>query len=367
MSKNSKGQVSAISQISADWLSLCNEGVSTLPFLRPEWFTAFTNSFGDKIKVLTTQKDSRLTAILPLSSVSGDLHGVPVRILRSVYNLNTPRFDLIHANDPDSRHEMTRELWESIKNDSSWDVLEFRLVPHESWLHDILLLADGEGHRTGIWEMDGAPYVAIPEGETVDDAVKSYFSGSRKRFNKELDRRLRRLQEMGSVDFCVTDDYDAATMRTFFEVESSGWKGRMGTAAANDPNVVRLHEEFASSSAVRGALSTYQLKLDGKTIAISLNIRFGSKIAHWKTAYDESYSQYAPGNLLFRELVRNCARGGISEIDLLSPALPYKLVWSTGVREHSALYVFRKGLVGKLLWAWKFKLALNLRNLAKKH
>lgn len=367
MSKTSKGQVSAISQISAGWSAVCDEGASSLPFLRPEWFTAFADSFGEKIKVLSTRKDAGLTSILPLSAGSGSLHGVPVRVLRSAYNLNTPRFDLIHTNDSNSRREVTRELWESIKHDSSWDVLEFRLVPRESWLHDILLIADGEGHRTGVWEMDGAPYVAIPEGETTDDAVKSYFSGSRKRFNKELDRRLRRLQEVGNVDFCATDDYDAATMRTFFEVESSGWKGRMGTAAANNPNVVRLHEEFASSIASSGALHTYQLKLDGKTIAISLNIRFGNKIAHWKTAYDESYSQYAPGNLLFRELVRNCARDGISEIDLLSPALPYKLVWATGVREHSALYVFRKGLVGKLLWAWKFKLALNLRNLAKKH
>jgi len=366
MSTNSIGQITTISEVSAEWTAVCDEGATSLPFLRPEWFTAFADSFGEKIEVLSTKKETGLTSILPLMSASGSLHGVPVRILRSAHNLNTPRFDLIHTVDPNSRRESTRDLWDSIKNDKSWDVLEFRLVPHDSWLHDILHLADNDGHRTGVWEMDGAPFVSIPIGDTVDDALERYFSGSRKRFKKELDRRLRRLQEIGRVEFCVTDQYDAATMKTFFDVESSGWKGREGTAASNDPNVVRLHEDFASSLAERRALSIYQLKLDDTTIAISLNILFDDKIAHWKTAYDETFSQYAPGNLLFRELLRNGIRDGISEIDMLSPALPYKLVWSTGVREHSALYVFRKGLVGKLLWAWKFKFALYLRRFAKK-
>ncbi len=357
------GGIEIIGRISAEWTALCNEGARTAPFFRPEWFTAFVRNFEKEVDVVTIRPNGKLRAVLPLSKKRGTLHGIPVRKLQSIFNLNTQRFDLIHGADEGDRDSVTRSIWNTIKGSSGWDVLEFRLVRSDSWLADVLDLAEKEDYRTGVWEMDSAPYITLPQAEDKQQAITDFFKGSRKHLRQELDRRLRRLKELGDVEFVVSTEASPELMQTYFALESKGWKGRGGTAVTDDPLVARMHEEFAREVAANQSLFVYQLKLDGKTIAMSLNIRYGDETIHWKTSYDEEYSKYSPGNLLFRELLSDCIRDGSTEIDFLSPATPNKRFWATGEREHVALYIFRPGLFGKLLWTWKFKIITRLRGL----
>lgn len=357
------GGIEIINRISAEWTALCNEGASTAPFFRPEWFTAFVRNFEKKVDVVTVRLNGKLRAVLPLSTKRGTLHGVPVRKLQSIYNLNTQRFDLIHGADEADRNSITRSIWKTLKATDGWDVLEFRLVRGDSWLADVLTLAEKEGYRTGIWEMDSAPYITLPQAEDKQPAITEFFKGTRKHLRQELDRRLRRLKELGDVEFVVSTEASQELMQTYFALESKGWKGRGGTAVTDDPLVARMHDEFAREVAANQSLFVYQLKLNGKTIAMSLNIRYGDETIHWKTSYDEEYSKYSPGNLLFRELLSDCIRNGSTEIDFLSPPTPNKRFWATGEREHVALYIFRPGLFGNLLWAWKFKIISGLRGL----
>ena len=357
------GGIEIISRISGEWTALCNEGASTAPFFRPEWFTAFVRNFENKVDVVTIRLNGKLRAVLPLSKKRGTLHGIPIRKLQSIYNLNTQRFDLVHGADEADRKSITGSIWNSIKGRPGWDVLEFRLVRRDSWLADVLAFAEKEDYRTGVWEMDSAPYITLPQAEDKQQAVTDFFKGSRKHLRQELDRRLRRLKELGDVEFVVSTEESPELMRTYFALESKGWKGRGGTAVTDDPLVARMHEEFAREVAANQSLYVYQLKLDGRTIAMSLNIRYGDETIHWKTSYDEEYSKYSPGNLLFRELVSDCIRDGSTEIDFLSPATPNKRFWATGEREHVALYIFRPGLVGTLLWTWKFRIITRLRGL----
>lgn len=357
------GGVEVIGRISDEWTALCKEGSSGVPFFRPEWFTAFVRNFEKNIELVTVRCNGKLRAVLPLSRKQGSLHGVPVRKLQSIYNLNTQRFDLVHGADEADRKTITSSIWNTLKGTGGWDVLELRLVRSDSWLADLLDLAEKEGYRTGVWEMDSAPYITLPGSEDKEQAITDFFKGSRKHLRQELVRRLRRLKELGEVEFVVSTEVSHELMQTYFALESKGWKGRGGTAVTDDPLVARMHEEFAQEVAANGSLFVYQLKLDGKTIAMSLNIRYGDETIHWKTSYDEEFSKYSPGNLLFRELLSDCIRDGSTEIDFLSPATPNKRFWATGEREHVALYIFRPGVVGTLLWTWKFKIITGLRGL----
>jgi CelD/BcsL family acetyltransferase involved in cellulose biosynthesis len=244
-----------------------------------------------------------------------------------------------------------------------WDVVETRLVRRDSWLADVVELAEREGYRTGIWQMDGAPFISLPNAEDKKRAIADFFGSSRKHLRQELDRRLRRLRELGEVEFIVTPGCSAQLLKTYFDLEARGWKGRGGTAVTDDPNVVRLHEDFANEVAARNALFVYELRFNGTTIAMSMNIRDGDTMIHWKTSYDEEYSRYAPGNLLFRQLLSDCIQDGLSEIDFLSPSTPNKRTWATGERDHVAFYIFRRGFLGSLLWAWKFRVVGGLRSL----
>ncbi len=357
------GGVELIDRLSDEWTELCDEGASSDPFLRPEWFSAFVRNFENEIDLVTVRRDGKLRALLPVVKKSGSIHGIPVRKLQTVYNLNTQRFDLVHGADETEKKIIVNAVWEVIRDTTRWDVMEMRLVKKDSWFGDVLTLAESEKHKTGIWPMDGAPFITLPQSDDKVSSIDNFFKGSRKHFRQELDRRLRRLKEIGDVEFVVTQGFTTCLINTYFDLESNGWKGRSGTAVTDDPLVAQMHEEFAANVAEKQSLFVYQLKLDGKIIAMSLNIKQGPRIIHWKTSYDEKYSRYSPGNLLFRKLVQDCINDGHHEIDLLSPVTVNKKAWATSEREHVAFYIFRRSFIGYLLWNWKFHVISRLREL----
>lgn len=357
-----KGGVEIITSLANDWIGLCDEGASRVPFLRPEWFAALLANFKKRTEVITVRRNGNLRAILPLMRSKDKLHGLPVRKLQAVFNPNSPCFDIVHSPDEGERTELVGGIWKQLKEAKGWDVFECRLVKGGSWLEELLAHARREGHSTGIWPMDRAPYITVPTPE-ADGSINSYFSGSRKHLKKELSRRLKRLKESGEVRFAVTKDFRPETIDRFLEVENRGWKGRAGTAAIQDGKAAALHADFARSMAREGNLLIYELLLDSRTIAMCINIKYGERLFHWKTTYDEEYSRFSPGNLLFNRLLIDSSVEGIREIDFLCPELPYKKVWSTGARDHVALYIFRRSITGWMAWVWKFMVISRLRTL----
>ena len=359
--KTITGGVETIEKLRAEWTELCEEGASSEPFFRPEWFAAFVENYESEILLLTVRRGGKLRAVLPLVRKNDFLHGVPARKLQAVFNLQTQRFDLIHGADETEREKIIEAVWTAIKKLSKWDVLEMRLVRKDSWLNDLLALAEVENHRTGIWQMDGAPFVTLPQGADKPKLIEEFDKTLKKHFRQELKRRLRRLQELGAVEFVRTREYSPELMRRYFDLEAESWKGRGGTAVLCDEKAVGLHDDFARAVADRDALFVYELRLDGATIAMSVNIMEQRKTVFWKTAFDENYSRYSPGNLLIREFLADCLRQNSTELDMLSPAAEYKKVWASGEREHAAFYVFQRGIVGSMLWKWKFSLISRLR------
>jgi len=355
------GGVEIIVRIFAEWTTLCDEGASNHPFFNPEWFVAFVKNFDCGILLLTVRYGEKLRAVLPLMRKKESLHGIPVRKLQAVFNLNTQRFDLIHGADETERKKVVKALWKEIKKQTKWDVLEMRLVKKDSWLNDLLALAESENYRTGIWQMDAAPFITLPQAEDKEKLIEDYFNSISKKRRQDLNRRLRRLKELGKVEFVVTRDYSEELMKRYFELEARGWKGRSGTAVSDDPRVVKLHDDFARGAAAKNALFIYELKLDGKTIAMQLRMMYNRQTMCWKTAYDEEYARYSPGNLLFKEFLTDCLRKGSMEIDLLSPPSSSKSLWASGERELVGFYVFRRGLFGSMLWWWKFSVISRLR------
>ncbi len=352
------GGVDAIHALAPEWSALCDEGACPDPFLRPEWFTALAESFGYDVELITIRRTGRLRAVLPVMSGSARMHGLPVKRLGAAYNLNTQRFDLIHGADHSEKPAVLNELWKSLKKRRDWTVAEMRLVRKDSWIADLLELAEADGYRTGIWQMDAAPYITLPDEPC---SINELLRNSRKQLRQQLDRRKRRLAEAGDLEYSVSRSYSPDLVDRFLDVETQGWKGRKGTAVAADASVVDMHHRFARSVGDRGWLRGYEFRLDGRTIAMCLNIRCGDDMYHWKTAYDEAFGRFSPGNILFKMFVADCLAQGVKRIDLLSPSTINKRYWTSLEREHVAFYIFQPGIVGTLLWAWKFLLASTVR------
>lgn len=112
---------------------------------------------------------------------------------------------------------------------------------------------------------------------------------------KDIERNLRRLRDLGDLQFERATDSALVTKRIeqFLAVEHSGWKGKAGTSFLSDPQ----HARFARKAFCPhlGQTSVDSLLLDGTPIALSVNIRAGATLFTPKCAYDEAYRKYGPG------------------------------------------------------------------------
>ncbi|MCD9185624.1 MAG: GNAT family N-acetyltransferase [Pyrinomonadaceae bacterium] len=361
------GGLEIIENLSAEWIGLCEEGASNEPFFRPEWFLAFVKNFEKEILLVTVRKNGKLKAVLPLVKKKDFLHGFPVTKLGSIFNLQSQRFDLIHTTEESEKEEILNALWWEIKRQKGWNVFETRLTYKTSWLADLLKIAGRENYKTGVWEMDDAPFVRLPEGENKNELVENYFKNLSKNRRKLLSKNLRHLQEMGKVEFCMTRGFSRELIEKYFALEAQSWKARAGTDVNSDERIAKLHEDFACECAAKNVLFIHELKLDGKTIAMYLSIGFDERrTIGWKMSFDENYARFSPGNVLFREVLSECMRQNSTELDMLSPSNYNKKLFASGTREHAAFYIFQKGIYGSSLNFWKFSAVSHLRKFKSK-
>jgi Acetyltransferase (GNAT) domain len=155
-------------------------------------------------------------------------------------------------------------------------------------------------------------------------SAESYLSRSMSgKKRKELRRLRRRLADEGPVEFreLRADGPVEEWAWRFLELESSGWKGRRGSAFAADEENRRFFLETLRGAFRRGRLMMLELRLGERTIAMKCNLLAGAGSFAFKIAYDEAYARFSPGVLLELENVRRLhARPEIAWMDSCATA-----------------------------------------------
>jgi CelD/BcsL family acetyltransferase involved in cellulose biosynthesis len=176
------------------------------------------------------------------------------------------------------------------------------------------------------------------------------------KFRSNLRRRARKLEERGEVKLTRTTEFDAGALERFLELEKAGWKGQEGTAIACDPATRRFYETIARNGAAEGWLTLYHLTAAGQDVAAHFGATWKGRYFLPKPAYHEGFKECSPGQLMVQEVLRDCIGRGLREFDFLGPMMDWKADWAPRERHHFYLYIYRKGVVGKMLHAAKFKL-----------
>jgi len=114
---------------------------------------------------------------------------------------------------------------------------------------------------------------------------------------KEFRRQRARLGELGRL---ITEELPAGTdplpwIDEFLTLEAAGWKGRDAVAALPHRDFM---VEMAQGAASAGRLQMLALRLDGKPVALKLNLLAGTGAFAFKITFDESYARFSPGVLL---------------------------------------------------------------------
>ncbi len=359
-----QGGAELIEQLAPEWRFLCEENSADGPFYQPEWFAAYVRAYlpPGKLLLLAARTGEKLSAVLPLRVERTSVSGIKVRRLRGAYRPYTSRFDLVRRDGP-LGDLAVNALWAFLKELPDWDVLEFPDVPPGGALEDLLRLAEADGFPTGRVPSMNSPYISLSGWDGREDY---FLRQTNARFASTLRRRKRKLTERGPVTLRSSTEADPDLLRRFFDLEAAGWKGRQGSAIGSDERHRQFYEEVARGAARFGHLHLNFLEHDGKTIAAHIGFCYRGRYAIPKGAHDEEYNPYGPGHLLVDAVVRECAAQGMTEYDLLCEDDAWKLSWTSQVRPHANLHIFRKNPQGRLAHLAKFKFKPALRRILGK-
>ena len=185
----------------------------------------------------------------------------------------------------------------------------------------------------------------LAAGKTPEDYFTAALSGKKR---KELRRQLSRLSDEGKVAFGRTTSAEGldAWADHFLELEAAGWKGKAGSAVAQQAETEALFRQGLAGAAAQGRLERLSLTLDGRPIAMLANFITPPGAFSFKTTYDEAYARFSPGVLLQCENLLMLDREDIAWADSCAaqdhPMIDH--IW----RERRALGSVSIGIGGKL-------------------
>lgn len=351
---------SDLADFTPEWERLTLSVDAPEPFFQPYWILAFSSFVprGRGATVVTVHDEARLAGILPLVRAPTCFGSIPARTLRSVSGTHSCRFDLVCTEN--ARPPITRAIWDALKADRSWDIIEALNVPASSSFEALQECARTDGFLTAAWPTLRMPYLDLPERDADP------FANSPKRY-REFRRRLgsyqRKLGEHGKLAFGTETALTGRIFDDFLHLEASGWKRHAGGAILLKPQVRQFYQRALAGASHTGQLRIYWLRLNGRPIAMELGLLLGRCFYSPKAAYDEEFARYSPGHLLTRFIITDLARSGVGRYDFLGPRARHKYVWTDSTRNHAHRYVIRPTFRGRMAHSMLSEIAPRLRQL----
>jgi len=301
------------------------------------WLTAFDShdSF-----FLCAYENGQLAGLAALRRLSEAWQGCRLRIVQSLTNIETYRFDFLSQ----GRVDVVEHLWRALCASELADVIRIDSVPEGSpTLAAGLSVARQQGWRAVLEPTFLTPWRAV--STPWDRELSSKFKAN-------LRHRERRLARRGAVSFDVASGESgaASAIEAFYRIESSGWKGQQGTSVARQPRVKQLYDGMIAGAG--DDLLVPVLSVSNTPVAAQVLRMRGRIMFLLKTAYDEAYSECAPGQLITARVIQYGVEHGLAALDFLADNLPWKAEWATGFLPHHRLLLFAPTFTGRYAyWA----------------
>lgn len=336
-----------------EWDELADTAALGSPWLRPGWILAWWRAFGrGALEIATLRRDGRLSALVPLER-RGD-------ILAATANYHTPSFSILAVDDRAARDLAGEVVTRGPRR------LDVAFVSAETLSSSQLrALARSHGYRIVERTIESSPYVDTQGG------WDTYLATLDGKMLRELRRRRRKLESQGSLELVVDDGTERLDklLDRGFRVEAAAWKGRAGTAIVSDAKTEGFYREVGRWAALRGSLCLAFLNLDGRPLAFDFAIEDGARHYLLKTGYDPAYRALAPATLLRYEMISRAFELRLRSYEFGGADEPWKLQWTTRVRERFRLQAFAgtpSGLVDWAAWTYGRSMARKVLALARR-
>lgn len=192
----------------------------------------------------------------------------------------------------------------------------------------------------------------------LNQSFESYWEARGKNLRANVRKQRAKLEsEEMSLDLeCLTDTASVAgAIEDYGGLESSGWKGKEGSAVCSQNSQGRFYRRLLEQFCAVGRGSIYRYRIGGKVVAMDLCIEAGDRIVILKIAYDESYKTVSPSTLLRHEEFQTWFREGrLKRVEFYGPLMEWHTRWTECRRCLFNLTAYR--------WNWLAQMhALRLR------
>lgn len=219
--------------------------------------------------------------------------------------------------------------------------LQLDLLCNDPLLNDVLGEAPSSGRR-----MAHALTMSIPLAGSFAD----YWASRPRSLASNLRRYERRAEQDGLAVRLVriTEEVElAGALERYVQLETAGWKGRIGTALGSTDAQYRFYERLLRQAGERGAAVAYELWLGDRLAASRLGLCESGILVMLKTSYDEELARYAPGRLLLRAAIEDAfATYPNGTIEFFTDASIDQLEWAGATRWIEHLTLFRHPSLG---------------------
>jgi CelD/BcsL family acetyltransferase involved in cellulose biosynthesis len=318
----------AIAPIAAEWDALV-ERTAAPPFARPGWFVAWWRAFGAGAPVVVTaRRGGRLAGVVPLRRRAA--------VLASAANVHSPVFSIV-AEDAAAAGELADWVLAQRSRRVQLDYVDAA----DPAVRELCRVAAASGHRVLRITVQHSPYVALTRGEDVDRRLTAKAA-------RNLRRHQRRLEELGLVEFDVSDaaGHLGPLLDEGFRLETSGWKAARGTAIVSSAVTRGFYSDVARWARDARALRLGFLRLDGRAIAFAFGLCDGSALYVLKSGYDPAHGRHAPAKLLFRHLLARTAAEGPARLEFLGADEPWKREWTHDCHERLQVRIYAPTVLG---------------------
>lgn len=282
------------------WNQLCFLSKQKLPMLSHAWISSYLKHRlrdNESWVCLMVFAEDSMVGVLPLLITEKRVLGLKTKLLRTPYDSHTHSVDFLCAKGMEG--SVIQEMIKAIRNRwPNFYELEILHIPEASPTLKYIC-----SNLHGI-----KPIVKFKSNASILEIIGAYdafFSRMKKQFKKNLRRRQNKLLESGKVSISVYKSHqiNKEVLESFLELESKGWKGRLGSAICQIEKVSKFYLNLARNLIKVGWLEIHFLNVDDQPVAGQFAINMNRMLINLKIAYDEEFANCSPGILLFNSII----------------------------------------------------------------
>lgn len=171
-------------------------------------------------------------------------------------------------------------------------------------------------------------------------------------FRRELKRRWRQLEHAHGACRVVVSSRAHDIGDAFKDgaaLEKRGWKGAHNTAIDQNPQAFHYFMQLAHAAAAHKEVRLIRLQCAGTTIAFQYYLIHHNEAYLLKTAYDEDFSRFGPGQLAVMKSLGILREQGVRKLNFFGQLSTWHTPWQPTVTQYSRLVIARPQVLPYLI------------------